>query len=117
MLRYRLAHLPSLTPIECSCGVARRAFADAPDAPASVHLVEVRRDSRTHFHLRQTETYYVLRGEGTVELDGQAHPARPGDAFQILPGCRHRAVGDLTLLNIVVPPFDPTDEHFDEPGA
>jgi hypothetical protein len=35
----------------------------------------------------------------------------------IKPGCRHRAVGDLRILNIPVPAFDPADEWFDEPAA
>jgi hypothetical protein len=26
---------------------------------------------------------------------------------------RHRAVGRMTILNVVVPPFDPADEWFD----
>ena len=29
------------------------------------------------------------------------------------PGVRHRAVGRMTILNVVVPPFDPADEWFD----
>ena len=31
----------------------------------------------------------------------------------IKPGCRHRAVGDLTLINVPVPAFDSEDEWFD----
>jgi hypothetical protein len=31
----------------------------------------------------------------------------------IPPGVRHRAVGRMTILNVVVPPFDPGDEWFD----
>jgi hypothetical protein len=31
----------------------------------------------------------------------------------IKPGCRHRAVGRFTILNIPIPAFDPADEHFD----
>jgi hypothetical protein len=32
---------------------------------------------------------------------------------KIHPGCRHRAVGQLKVLNIVLPVFDPEDEWFD----
>ena len=31
----------------------------------------------------------------------------------IKPGCRHRAVGDLKIVNVPVPAFDPEDEWFD----
>jgi hypothetical protein len=33
----------------------------------------------------------------------------------IKPGCRHRAIGKLKILNIPIPAFDPDDEFFDEP--
>ena len=56
----------------------------------------------------------VLEGEGHVELDGREIPVRPMTAVMIRPGCRHRAVGRLTILNVVMPPFDPEDEYVDE---
>jgi hypothetical protein len=31
----------------------------------------------------------------------------------IAPGVRHRAAGRMTILNVVVPPFDSADEWFD----
>jgi hypothetical protein len=31
----------------------------------------------------------------------------------IEPGCRHRAVGNLKIINVPVPKFDPEDEWFD----
>ncbi|QEG34759.1 hypothetical protein Pr1d_20430 [Bythopirellula goksoeyrii] len=48
-----------------------------------------------------------------MELDGQRHPVKPGDAILIQPGCRHRAIGRLKVLNVPVPAFDPEDEWFD----
>jgi mannose-6-phosphate isomerase-like protein (cupin superfamily) len=66
-----------------------------------------------HYHKRLTEIYYILEGEGEMELDGQRHPVGPGDAILIKPLCRHRAIGQLRVLNIPIPAFDPTDEWFD----
>lgn len=111
--RYALAQLDSLPGVACPCGEARRAFRDVPSAPASVHLTDIHADSRTHYHRRMTEIYVVLEGEGTIELDGQSFPLRPLTAVLIRPGCRHRAVGRLRLLNIPIPAFDPADEWFD----
>jgi hypothetical protein len=37
----------------------------------------------------------------------------PGGAVLIPPGVRHRAMGRLTILNIVVPPSDPADGWLD----
>ena len=79
----------------------------------SVHLTEISVDARTHYHKRLTETYVVLQGEGFLELDGERVPLQPLTAVTIRPGCRHRAVGNLKILNFVVPPFDPADEWFD----
>jgi hypothetical protein len=106
----RLLDLPGLP---CPCGVARRAFTEVPGAPASVHVTDIHQDARTHYHRRMTEIYVVLEGEGEIELDGQRYPLRPLTAVMIRPGCRHRAVGQLRILNIPIPAFDPADEWFD----
>lgn len=111
--RYALAQLDRLPSVACPCGEARRAFRDVPHAPASVHLTDIQADSRTHYHRGMTEIYVVLEGEGTIELDGQSFALRPLTAVLIRPGCRHRAVGRLRLLNIPIPAFDPADEWFD----
>jgi mannose-6-phosphate isomerase-like protein (cupin superfamily) len=60
-----------------------------------------------------TECYVILEGEGHLELDGELIPVRPLTAVMIKPGCRHRAIGPLRILNVPVPAFDPDDEHFD----
>ena len=48
-----------------------------------------------------------------MELDGKLFPLKPMTAIFIKPGCRHRAVGNLKLVNISIPAFDPADEWFD----
>ena len=105
--------LGCLPPIACSCGMTRRAFADSPDSPASVHLLYVSKDAKTHWHEKFTEIYTVLEGEGGLELDGELVHVKPLDSVMIKPGTRHRAVGRLTVLNVAVPRFDPTDEHYE----
>jgi mannose-6-phosphate isomerase-like protein (cupin superfamily) len=111
--RYEIARLADLPVVKCPCGEARRAFADSPEGVASLHVVEISRDARAHYHKRLTEIYYILDGEGGIELDGERHPVRPGDAILIKPGCRHRAVGRMRVLNVPIPAFDPDDEWFD----
>ena len=112
--RYRIERLSEKDAVRCPCGLARRAFADDADGPASIHVVDISGDSEAHYHKHHTEIYYVLDGEGHVELDGEKVPVGPGTAILMEPGCRHRAVGALQVLNICIPPFDPRDEHFDE---
>jgi mannose-6-phosphate isomerase-like protein (cupin superfamily) len=108
-----LADLNQIPPVTCPCGQARRAFALPENAAASVHLVEISAAARVHYHKRMTEIYLVLEGEGHLELDGEKVPVKPMTTVLIKPGCRHRAVGVMKIINIVVPPFDATDEWFD----
>jgi mannose-6-phosphate isomerase-like protein (cupin superfamily) len=111
--RFQIARLVDLPPVACPCGQARRAFVDEPEQVASLHLVDISVDARVHYHKRMTEIYYILEGEGLIELEGEQHAVRPGDAILIKPLCRHRAVGRLRVLNVPVPAFDPEDEWFD----
>ena len=111
--RFRLVDTGALQPMECPCGQTRRAFADAPGGVASMHIVDLKADARTHYHKLTTELYYVLEGEGQIELDGLRVDVHPGSAVMILPECRHRAIGSMRILNVPVPAFDPADEYFD----
>jgi mannose-6-phosphate isomerase-like protein (cupin superfamily) len=113
MSKYLVAQLDQLDPVRCPCGFARRAFADAPNNVASLHVVDIEVDSRTHYHKNMTEIYLVLEGVGEMELDGERIPVRPMTAIYIKPGCRHRAVGRLKIVNIPIPAFDERDEWFD----
>ncbi len=111
----RLADLAAIPAVRCPCGWARRAFGDVPDSPASLHRVEIEMDAIAHYHRDHTEIYYILECEAgaAVELDGKQTAVRPGVVVLIPPGVRHRAVGRMTILNVVTPPFDPHDEWFD----
>ncbi|MFO1499988.1 MAG: cupin domain-containing protein [Verrucomicrobiota bacterium] len=113
MANYQIAQLDEIMPVECPCGLSRRAFTGGESSVASVHQVDITTDARTHYHKRMTEIYVILQGEGRIELDGKVVSVRPMSAVMIAPGCRHRAVGQLTLINIAIPAFDPSDEWFD----
>jgi mannose-6-phosphate isomerase-like protein (cupin superfamily) len=100
----------------CPCGTSRRAFMMDERGTCSIHVVEISKDARSHYHKKQTETYFFLEGEGRMELDGRLYPVRPGMAVVIRPGTRHRAVvgkAPMKIVNFVVPRFDPADEWFD----
>ena len=110
---YRIAQLDAIPATACPCGSTRRAFVEPDNGVATIHLLDVSRDARTHYHKRLTEIYLVLEGEGHLELDGERVPVRPMTAVYIRPGCRHRAVGKMRIINIPVPAFDPKDEFED----
>lgn len=113
MPNYMIADLDAIPPVRCPCGFARRAFATPENTTATMHVVDIQEDSQTHYHKRMTEIYLVLAGEGQMELDGKFFPLKPMTAVFIKPGCRHRAIGKLKLVNIPIPAFDEADEWFD----
>ena len=111
--RYSVVHFSEVDPVPCPCGSTRRAFTEDPDQIASIHLVDISEDAQTHYHKKLTEIYYVVEGHGEMELDGQRVPVQPGSTILIKPGCRHRAIGKMKILNVPIPAFDPKDEWFD----
>ncbi len=102
--------------VPCPCGWARRAFADVTDFPGTVHVTEISHDARRHYHKRLTETYFVLECEpgAQLQLDDERIDVRPGVCVLIRPGVRHRAMGKMKVLILVLPKFDPEDEWFDD---
>ena len=108
--RFAVAQLDEIPPVPCPCGEARRAFKEPSNTLASVHLTDISVDSRAHYHKKMTEIYIVLEGEGYLEADGERIPLKPLTTVMIRPGCVHRAVGNLRIINVPMPPFDPADE-------
>ena len=113
MSNYMIAQLDEIPPQRCPCGWARRAFATPENETATLHVVDIETDSQTHYHKKMTEIYLVLEGTGQMELDGKLFPIKPMSAIFIKPGCRHRAIGKLKIINIPIPAFDESDEWFD----
>jgi mannose-6-phosphate isomerase-like protein (cupin superfamily) len=113
--RWHIADFDEIAPVPCPCGSSRRAFGDVADSPLTVHRVDISVDARLHYHTRLTETYYILEcgPDAKLELDDEIIAVRPGMCIVIQPGVRHRAIGRMKVLNIVVPKFDPADEWCD----
>ena len=109
--RYVVKTLEDTPPIACPCGTARRIITGEDNDLLSVHRVTIRKEARKHYHTRLTEYYIILSGSGEIELDDERVPVKPGDVIMIPPGTRHVARGELEIINIVCPPFDPADEH------
>lgn len=107
--------LTQIPAVACPCGTARRAFADRDEIPGTIHLTEISKDAREHYHQEHTEVYVILQCEhdAAIELDGQRFPVKPLTSILIPPGVRHRAIGQMSVLIVCTPNFDPTDEHFD----
>ena len=113
--RPHLVDFAELPAVACPCGSTRRAFAEVDELPLTVHSVQISLDARLHYHRHLTEVYYFLEcaPDAQLQLDGELIAVRAGMCVSIPPGVRHRAIGQMRVLNIVTPKFDPADEWFD----
>jgi mannose-6-phosphate isomerase-like protein (cupin superfamily) len=111
---YIIEQIDEITAVKCPCGLSRRAFLSKENSAASMHTVQISKDAKTHYHKKLTELYLILEGTGHIELDGRLVAVKPWTAIQIKPLCRHRAIGNLHVLVVVIPAFDPQDEWFDD---
>jgi mannose-6-phosphate isomerase-like protein (cupin superfamily) len=68
-----------------------------------------------HYHARTEEIYFLLEGEGEMEVDGDRRRVVPGDAVLIPAGTRHqiRAEAPLRFLCCCAPPYSHDDTFFD----
>ena len=61
------------------------------------------------------EVYFILDGEGIMEIDGETAPIRGGQAVCIPPGATQRVINNgsanLAFLCIVEPPWREEDEE------
>jgi mannose-6-phosphate isomerase-like protein (cupin superfamily) len=112
---YEIVDFADVAGVPCPCGTARRALADVDDYPGTIHVTEISADARVHYHRQLTETYYFLEcgPDARMQLDDETIPVHPGMCVMIRPGTRHRAVGRMKVLIVVLPKFDPQDEWFD----
>ena len=70
--------------------------------------------TQRHYHAASEEIYFVLEGEGDVEIDGEVRRLRPGDAALIPPGAWHEITAEspLRFLCCCVPPYRDEDTFF-----
>lgn len=115
MPNYHIADFSTIDPVPCPCGSAKRAFKGVDAFPGTVHVTEISEDARKHYHKTLTETYFFLEcgPDAKMELDDEIIPVKAGVSIVIPPGTRHRALGKMKVLIVVLPEFDPNDEWFD----
>jgi mannose-6-phosphate isomerase-like protein (cupin superfamily) len=93
-----------------TCGEIRCLIEEKDGAAAEVHHVKIK-DAKLHYHERTDEIYHVIDGRGAMLLDGEEVELRPGVVVYVPRGVRHKAIGDLTVLVICIPPGVLNDVH------
>lgn len=110
---YVVRELETAPTVPCPCGQSTRLLTRA-DTPACNFHVTFIQDSVKHYHKECTEVYYILEGEGTLELNDDVIDVRPGMLVYIEPYTAHRLFSAQGVRTIVfgVPALNPEDEHF-----
>src|SRR4029077_8672869 len=90
--------------------------ANAPVRNQSLAEASVPGGSATdrHYHKKSEEFYFLLEGEGTMEIDGETSPVAPGDAILMPPGAWHQITAStrLRFLCCCAPPYSHDDTYF-----
>jgi mannose-6-phosphate isomerase-like protein (cupin superfamily) len=88
---------------------ANQSLAEATLAPGQ--------QTQRHYHADSEELYYLVAGEGMMEIDGERSAVGPGDAILIPPGAWHQitATGgsELRFLCCCAPGYQHTDTFFE----
>jgi mannose-6-phosphate isomerase-like protein (cupin superfamily) len=73
------------------------------------------KSSSTHYHKQTDETYYVLKGTGSMTVNGNEFSITAGQACHLTPGDNHsienRGENDLEFLAVCTPAWVPTDSY------
>src|ERR671933_369316 len=73
-----------LSPRNAPGSIARQSLAEATLPPGAA--------TEGHFHPVTEEIYYVLSGEGRMQIGAEARLVAPGDGIAIPPGAPHQIV-------------------------
>jgi len=73
----------------------------------------VGRSTTPHRHIKTEEIYFILAGEGRMQLGDETRPVGPGDAIAIPPGETHQMTNTggevLRFLCCCAPPYEHDD--------
>jgi mannose-6-phosphate isomerase-like protein (cupin superfamily) len=93
-----------------TCGEIRCLIEEKDGAAGEVHQVKIH-DAKLHYHEHTDEFYYIVDGQGTMTIDDQQIELHKGVVVYVPRGAKHKAVGELTVLLVCVPPGVMNDIH------
>ena len=112
--------LSNQKPFTTADGSTIRSILDATNAPVEKQsLAEASLpqggETQRHYHKLSEEIYFMLDGQGVMEVDGEVRDIGPGDAILIAPNARHqiKATTDIRFLCCCAPVYSHEDTFFD----
>ena len=85
-----------------TCGQIRTVIEESDGAAAEVHHLEIT-NAKLHYHERTDEIYYVLEGEGRMQLDDEEVELHKDVVVYVPRGVKHKAWGKLKALIVCIP--------------
>ena len=85
-----------------TCGEIRTLIEEKDEAAGEVHHLQIT-DAKLHYHERTDEFYYVIKGEGKMQLDDSTIELSEGTTVYVPRGMKHRAWGNLEVLVVCIP--------------
>jgi mannose-6-phosphate isomerase-like protein (cupin superfamily) len=117
-----LHSLGRATPFTTRDGSTIRSLLDLGTAPVcnqslAEATVAAGASTERHYHRESEEIYYVVEGEGELDVDGERAAVGPGDAVLIPPGAWHQIrasdAGPLRFLCCCAPPYRHEDTYLE----
>jgi mannose-6-phosphate isomerase-like protein (cupin superfamily) len=113
----KLQRLDRAEPFTTKDGSTIRELHHTPAQSLAEATLEPGQATERHYHERSEEIYFVTKGSGEVEIDGEIARVRPGDAILIPPGAWHtlenNGTSELTILCACSPPYSDEDTFFE----
>jgi mannose-6-phosphate isomerase-like protein (cupin superfamily) len=111
----RVGSLASAQPFTTKDGSTIRELHHTDEQSLAEATLEPGGRTERHYHARTEEIYFLLEGEGEMEVDGDRRHVGPGDAVLIPAGAWHqiRAETPLRFLCCCAPPYSHDDTYFE----
>lgn len=111
---YLVRRLDEAPTVACACGQSTRPLTAADLGVCNLHVTLIT-DSVRHYHRQCTEVYYILQGQGKMELNDDVIDVEPGTIVYIEAGTWHRLFSAEGVRTIVfgVPAWREGDEYFE----
>lgn len=116
----KVVHIESQTPFTTKDGSTIRSILDRTNAPVEKQslaeaCVPAGKSTQRHYHKISEEFYFILEGEGLMEINGTNREVIPGDAILIPSGAWHTitAKSALRFLCCCAPPYAHEDTYFE----
>jgi mannose-6-phosphate isomerase-like protein (cupin superfamily) len=110
----RVQSLAAAEPFTTKDGSTIRELHHTEEQSLAEATLESGQATERHYHARTEEIYFLLEGEGDLEVDGERRRVAPGDAVLIPAGAWHqiRAASPLRFLCTCAPPYSHDDTFF-----